>query len=236
MTHCPPILPLFLLSAALLSANTFAQDDASGTESASRGASAPPTDWIDQATGHRVVRISRLAGSASLYFHQNVFTPEGDRMLMVTPRGLELVDLSTWTSDVVVSRQDYRMSGSSGVEMGRKSRSVYYTTRDFQGTVVRATHVDTKATRDVARLPLGASLNGVNADETMLFGTINERPERRERTTPGTRRMKFFTAAIETGEIRTFHPSGDWLNHGQCSPTDSSLALFCHEGTWQDVD
>src|SRR5689334_5625716 len=37
----------------------------------------PPTEWIDADTGHRVVRLSKEPGSASLYFHQNAYTPDG---------------------------------------------------------------------------------------------------------------------------------------------------------------
>lgn len=54
-----------------------------------------PADWIDPQTGHQVVRLSKQAGSASLYFHQNAYTPEGDKLLIFTPRGLETVDLQT---------------------------------------------------------------------------------------------------------------------------------------------
>jgi oligogalacturonide lyase len=30
-----------------------------------------PTEWIDADTGHRVIRLSREAGTQSLYFNQN---------------------------------------------------------------------------------------------------------------------------------------------------------------------
>jgi oligogalacturonide lyase len=32
-------------------------------------APAPPSDWIDPATGHRVIRLSGDGGGSSLYFH-----------------------------------------------------------------------------------------------------------------------------------------------------------------------
>ncbi|MCC9654507.1 oligogalacturonate lyase family protein [Rhodopirellula halodulae] len=205
----------------------------------------PPRDWIDPQTGHRVIRLSNDPGSASMYFHQNAYTPEGDKLLISTPRGLETVDLATRELKVVVPRQNYRMGGSSGVEMGRKSRHVYYATRSEEGTLVRRTHVDTGETDDLVVLPRGASFNGVNADETLLFGTIREfspgerprsrdRGRNRQRSTD--RSMKLFTADVATGEINTFHPAKAWLNHLQCSPTDPNLGLFCHEGIWQDVD
>ena len=48
----------------------------------------PPREWIEPATGHRVVRLSRDAGSTSLYFHQNSYTAAGDKLLISTPAGL----------------------------------------------------------------------------------------------------------------------------------------------------
>ena len=206
-----------------------------------------PREWIDARTGHRVVRLSNEAGSASLYFHQNAFTPEGDKLLILTPRGLETVDLKTRELKVVVPRRGYRMGGSSGVEMGRKTRQVYYSVRAREGTVVRATHVDTGETRNIVTLPQGASFNGVNADETLLFGAMREfsprdhlqfreRSRSRGRAPNIDRSMKLFTANVATGEIKTFHPAKAWLNHLQCSPTDPGFGLFCHEGSWHELD
>jgi oligogalacturonide lyase len=40
-----------------------------------------PREWIDAKTGHRVVRISTAPGMSSLYFHQQSFTPQGDKMV-----------------------------------------------------------------------------------------------------------------------------------------------------------
>ena len=42
-------------------------------------AAEPPAEWIDPDTGHRVVRLSTEPGSASLYFNQNAYTPDGKK-------------------------------------------------------------------------------------------------------------------------------------------------------------
>ncbi|MCA9061588.1 MAG: hypothetical protein KDA96_00935 [Planctomycetaceae bacterium] len=196
-----------------------------------------PREWVDPQTGHRVVRLSDEAGSVSLYFHQNAYTPEGDQLLIVTPRGLETVDLKTRRLNVVVPQQNFSTRGSSGIETGRRTRHVYYSAWTRDGSYVRATQIDTGETRDLVRLPPGAGFNGVNADETLLFGSLEERrpgEDRRDRNRK--RSMKLWTADLRTGEFKTFHPSENWLNHLQCSPTDPHFGLFCHEGIWQDVD
>jgi oligogalacturonide lyase len=53
------------------------------------------SDWIDPDTGHRVIRLSPDTGGSSLYFHQNGYTPEGDKLVINTPNGIATVDLST---------------------------------------------------------------------------------------------------------------------------------------------
>ena len=196
---------------------------------ASQLLAAPPREWIEPLTGHRVRRLSDVPGSASLYFHQNAYTPEGDKLIISTPSGLATVNLTNYNIEIVVPQNGYGMRGSSGIEVGRKTRHVYYSDRSDTGTVIRATHLDTKATRDVVKLPFFASLNGVTADEKLVVGTLRERGTDR-------RSMKFYAADMLTGDVKFFNPSTNWLNHGQCSPTDPTLLLYCHEGTWHDVD
>src|SRR5581483_11416115 len=54
----------------------------------------PPTDWIDPATGQRVIRLSTEPNSSSLYFHQNTYTPEGDKLVFDSRAGIVAVDLT----------------------------------------------------------------------------------------------------------------------------------------------
>jgi oligogalacturonide lyase len=45
-----------------------------------------------------------------------------------------------------------------------------------------------------------------------------------------------FTVNTRTGEIKEVFREHEWLNHLQFSPTDPTLIMFCHEGTWHEVD
>lgn len=45
-----------------------------------------------------------------------------------------------------------------------------------------------------------------------------------------------FTLNAKTGEVKKFGYAHAWLNHLQFSPTDPNLLMFCHEGTWHEVD
>ena len=66
-------------------------------------ADAPPTEWVEPTTGHKVVRLSREPGSASLYFHQNAYSADGKKLIITTPAGLSTVNLATREIDLVVT-------------------------------------------------------------------------------------------------------------------------------------
>ncbi len=231
------ILPPFLLCASV-----FAQGE-------------PPKTWIDPDTHHRVVRLTDEPGSASLYFNQNGYTPDGKKLVYTTPNGISTFDLETHAVKPVVEGR-VRI-----IEVGHKTASVFYT----KGPSVFVTNIDTGATREIAKLPERSSVVTVNADETLLAGTYTEaqgpsgnayaspvRSAQSEQSHPLDQPpnkgqmmeerlaaripMGMFVMNTTTGEVKTIHKSTDWLNHLLFSPTDPTLLMFCHEGPWHKVD
>ncbi len=225
----------------------------------------PPREWIDPDTGHRVIRLSNEPGSASLYFHQNAYTPDGEKLIITTPTGLSTINLKTRAIEKVVEGR------VNVIITGKRTGNVYY----VRNRVVYATDLKSKATREIAKLPPGASVSTVNADETLLAGTVDELTakaiaEGRAPGTPGAnapsgnpapdapqppradaypgkgammerrlaerRPLRLITISTRTGEVKTLLKSTDWLNHIQFSPADPTLLMFCHEGPWHKVD
>jgi beta-galactosidase len=195
----------------------------------------PPREWIDPATGHRIVRLSEEPGSTSLYFHQNGYTATGDKLVITVPDGLATVDLKTRTVQRIVN------GAVSHVVVGGRTRQVFY----IKGDGVYATNIDTTATRLVTKGPQLRSGSGlaVNATETLLAGSLVEEgapPAPRggglEARLAARLPMALYTIDIASGAVATVHRSTDWLNHVQFSPTDPSLLMFCHEGPWHEVD
>jgi len=221
-----------------------------------------PREWIDPDTGHRVVRLSDEPGSASLYFHQNAYTPDGEKLIITTPTGLATINLKTRVVEKVVEGR------VNVIITGRKTGQVYFS----RNGAVFATDLNTKATREIGKLPTapnGGSVGvaSVNADETLLAGTITEgrvpnlpgppQPSTSAPNASGAQQgsdsypskgammeqrlaahlpMQLFIMNAKTGESKTILRSTDWLNHLQFSPTDPSLLMFCHEGPWHKVD
>src|SRR5262245_53535597 len=99
----------------------------------------PPAEWIDATSGHRVIRLSREPGSASLYFHQNQYTAAGDKMVFTTSTGISTLELKTRTIEQIVEGRP------TDLVVGRKTRQVFY----FKGDTVYAAHLDTHATRSI---------------------------------------------------------------------------------------
>ncbi len=259
----------------------------------------PPLEYIDKDTGHRVVRLSREPGTASLYFNQNAYTPDGRKLVVTSPSGISTIDLATREVTLVVP-------GEVRVIMaGHKTGDVYYTKREGEVSHVYATNLTTKATRDVAKLPRGG-VASINANETLMLGVYTEGDQRPppdggrgrrgdqapapEAAAAATGPMSntaasqpnnggtnptfqaaysakwpdgtpmayadakdlalhnrlmairrgppqvIFTVNIQTGEIREVLKEREWIGHLQFSPTDPQQIMFCHEGTWHEVD
>jgi oligogalacturonide lyase len=216
-----------------------------------------PREWLDPDTGHRVIRLSEEAGSQCLYFHQNAYTPNGEKMLITTPTGLSTVNLKTRAVEKVVEGR------VNVLIVGKKTGQIYYVK---DRTTVYATDLNTRATREICKLPARSSVSTVNADETLLAGTIDEGPapvapsnprpeappanqppgagrdsypgkgEMMERRLAERRPLRLITINTQTGEVKTLLRGTDWFNHIQFSPADPSLLMFCHEGPWHKVD
>src|SRR5580693_2806267 len=83
-----------------------------------------PTEWIDAATGHRVLRLSREDGTESLYFNQNAYTADGKKLIVTTANGgIATITLSTREVKPLV------VGPVSVLVAGHKSGDVYYTKR-----------------------------------------------------------------------------------------------------------
>lgn len=226
---------------------------------AALSAAEPPESWIDPDTGHRVLRLTKEPGSASLYFNQNGYTPDGKRLVYTTPNGISVLDLATRQARQVVQGR-VRL-----IEAGRKTPRVFY----LKDGAAFWANIDTGETRKIGDLPRRGSVSTVNADETLLAGTYIEGDGRdydnRRPPTPAAGAaaptaqghsldqprnkgqmmedrwaarlpMGMFTLNVLTGEVKTIHRANDWLNHLLFSPTDPGLIMFCHEGPWHKVD
>ena len=215
-----------------------------------RAQTEPPRTWVDRDTGHRVVRLTDEPGSASLYFNQNWFTPDGTKLVYTSPTGIYTLDLATHASKRVAEGR-VRL-----VEAGKKTPSVFY----IRTGAIYYANTETGATREIAKLPPNGSVSTVNADETLIAGTYTESPgpANNAYAAPGQQAqnleqpankgqmmedrlaahipMGMFVIDTNTGESKTILRSTDWLNHLLFSPTDPTLLMFCHEGPWHKVE
>jgi oligogalacturonide lyase len=211
----------------------------------------PAAEWIDQDTGHRVVRLTPMDGNNnSFYFHNRPFLAasggNGERMVFYhsDAQGKQLRTIDLKTKQVVPLTRYFKQVG--GEIVAPKRREVFYQTGDS----VYATHVDTRKTRPVYVFPADfrASITTLNADETQLGGAwasdaekeiSRQFPEKKDyfrRIYESKLPRTLFTVSAQGGKLTKLFTDTAWLNHVQFSPTDPNLLMFCHEGPWELVD
>lgn len=211
-------------------------------------AETPPHNWIDPATGHRVIRLSEDGGGSSLYFHQNTFSPKGDKFIFNTKAGIVALDLTRLGKEAV--RAEVVVPNARAIATAWRTPDVYY----FKSGALYATNLETKKTRKVA----ATRGRVVNADETLAIGVeydadagakvkelglpmrvtadLSPRDGAAGRLKPGGRSLALVVTDLKTGAFKKIHYSTEWLNHLQASPADPHRLLFCHEGNWHQVD
>ncbi|WEK20184.1 MAG: oligogalacturonate lyase family protein [Candidatus Pedobacter colombiensis] len=205
-----------------------------------------PQEWVDQETGHKVVRLSRLPGSSgSFYFHNNPFV--GDKMFFYNTvdnnRQVFTVDLKTLKTEQI-THQKLPMRGEI---VAHKSQEVVYQIQDS----VFASSAITKKTRLLYVFPaeFKATISTMNADETVLAGRYSDGNAEREILKQYPEKSQYFnriydakipntlfTVDLKTGKFNKIHTENTWLGHVQFSPTDKDILMFCQEGPWHKVD
>ncbi len=173
-----------------------------------------PREWIDRDTGRRVVRLSDEPGTASLYFHQYAFTPDGRAVLVTTPHGIATIDLATRALTPLVEGEVHV------IQAGRVTGDVYFTRAEGDRTAVFAVSLATRAERRIALLPPRAGISTVNADETLLAGTLTEGEPPAEAPPDSSASVKK-TAA---------NPQGEWMrNDDKLRARDGRLFTFAEQ-------
>jgi len=222
-----------------------------------------PDEWIDQSTGHKIIKLTRREGNnASFYFHNDPFV--GNKMIFygtdymntakndsvkqeinnITAGNKQIysVDLKT----LKVEQLTNQANAMNGEIVAPKNKLVYYQIQDS----VFATSIETKKTKLIYVFPADfkASITTVNADETLLAGAWSSDAEKEIFKKNPDKSSYFnliyeaklprtlFTINVKTGELKKLFSDSAWLNHVQFSNTDPKLLMFCHEGPWHKVD
>ncbi|HEU4934833.1 MAG TPA: oligogalacturonate lyase family protein [Vicinamibacterales bacterium] len=226
-------------------------------------------DWIDPDTGHRIVRLD-VSGGSSLYFHDNAFSPEGDKLMFNTPDGIAVVEVAKIGSAAL---KPAIVGQGRGGYFARRTREIYLTTggRGAPGPIT-AVNVDTKQIRELSRarglinsdesLSVAKNANAKDPEGKYPAPPVRVAVPQLQRMFPG-KKMEDLTADqqysvkkedglapralnpglqsflftdLKTGTVReTGFQYGD-LNHMQFNPVDPNLLLYCHEGTWHELD
>ncbi len=141
-----------------------------GASAAPAAAPEAPAQWTDAKTGHRIVRVDDRPGNYALYFNYNPFTPDGKRMIYLTPEGIRVADVGSWKTRLVLKEKVDRL-----LFTGYRGNVAYYTTNPSGSTenegpsVVWSVDLDSGKRRRIAELP-GGRIESINADDTLLAG------------------------------------------------------------------
>jgi oligogalacturonide lyase len=156
---------------------------------------APPKEWIDNDTGHRVVRLTDEPDSQSLYFNYNAYSPDGTRLTFTSPTGIYQYDFQTHQTERILPGEE--PAGADGktvrnniIVVGHKTGRIFFTRTVFTGADGQAPGYNvsqdrgsaersvwwvdpvSKEKHEIGIIPPNYNLATVNADETILAGAV----------------------------------------------------------------
>ncbi len=228
----------------------------------STGGKKMPNEWIDSATGHRVVKLTRQKNTSNLsfYFHNHPFI--GNKMVYYSSDKNNLAGITKQETSSVNSRNKqlhmldlktlestqltFHQKPMNGEIVHAKSGNVFYQIQD----TVFSVNAITRKTNLVYVFKNGyrGAVAAVNANGKYLAGVRVEEKEREIFRNNPQKSSYFnliyeaklpralFIIDIEKGTLKEIHSDAAWLNHVQFSTTDPDLLMFCHEGPWHKVD
>jgi oligogalacturonide lyase len=165
---------------------------------------APPLEWTDAATGHRVTRLSSEPGTRSIYFHQNSITPDGRFVLVEMKDGIGVIEIATRKNTRLVEGK------ARALFVGRKSGLVYFSRGENTGRPEQQKGIGIYTVeptggkpRQIAIIERG-SIASVNADETLLLGSYAEREWQLEQGPRDPRFEANYQAVGKDGKPLTF--------------------------------
>jgi oligogalacturonide lyase len=215
--------------------------------------SEPDVAWRDPTSHTRVVNLTSGFDSAEVYyFHQNVFTADGDLMLFGGKRGADegYCVLSLRTGEI---RQLTHQTGDHLVVLPHRRSAAFN-----RGDDVYLLNLDSGESRKIATVSQGLLTAGAGfsytADESKLLFTYSDQlaelhakmvAAKPKLDDPHLRRVDYVAAyehmqrhnavysiEIDSGKVALVFQDNEnnWLTHIQGSPTNSNLAVFVHEG------
>jgi oligogalacturonide lyase len=202
--------------------------------------------FVAPESGLEVIQLtSSPAQDAHLYFTGDGFVPNDHGLVFTSKRtgswNLFYMDLETYH---FVQLTDSKRISGTGAVVSPATMEAYY--RD--GSTIKAVHLKTLAERTVTTVPDGYNVStlSVTVDGKALAYSIQENIPITTKTD------KIYSDMAERFQKRpwcavvTGHTDGTgwhevtrqkkWLSHTLINPLNEHIILYCHEGSWGDVE
>jgi oligogalacturonide lyase len=207
-----------------------------------------PDSFVDPETHLRVIHLSRMPNERSgvIYFTYPSFTQDSRLALIDVQFADKWRHLYAFDFVAMAVRPLVTDRLTQNQVVAPKTGNLYYQADN----AAWVTNLRGGTPRKIADLPAKWSPGSgfsVNADETLLMGASTDLdvptggsgdgPAESEAATFAKHEPNvLFTIDVRSGAVKVIHRIDTWLGHVQFSPTDPGLAMFCHEGPWEQVD
>lgn len=202
----------------------------------------------DEKTGNPVVQLTQKGINFHMYFTDNAFDLGNDRLYFLSNRANEgeifnIFELNVKTGEMVQMSDEPGGVTIDGFTKTPDSQYIGYVANDNEIKVIStAERKVVSLYKDETKVLHNLSFS---ADKRRIGFLMDEKADVLPNGGPNYAGFRDKMYAIKEGRIGSISIDGSgfcqvfrdtcWLNHFQFSPTDNHLAMFCHEGPWNEV-
>ena len=202
----------------------------------------------DEKTGNPVVQLTQKGINFHMYFTDNAFDLGNDRLYFLSNRANEgeifnIFELNVKTGEMVQMSDEPGGVTIDGFTKTPDSQYIGYVANDNEIKVIStAERKVVSLYKDETKVLHNLSFS---ADKRRIGFLMDEKADVLPNGGPNYAGFRDKMYAIKEGRIGSISIDGSgfcqvfrdtcWLNHFQFSPTDNRLAMFCHEGPWNEV-
>lgn len=205
--------------------------------------------FIDKKSGLEITQLTQNGINFHMYFTDNAFDLENRDIYMLSNRADEgkmifnIFRLDTETGDMVQLSDEPEGVTTDGFTKTPDSEYIGYIVKE---SIIKVINTKTGEIRTVYEDPDMVIHNISFSSDKKRIGFIrDEKVDVLPNGGPNYAGFRDKMFAVKEGRIACVGIDGTgfrdvfrdttWVNHFQFSPADSSLAMFCHEGPWNEV-
>lgn len=203
----------------------------------------------DAKTGNTVIQLTQQGINYHFYFTENSFDSSNKTIYFLSNRGHEGTEIcNIFRMDLDTGVMEQLTDDPQGVEVGHVTKTpdselIAYISED----IIHVYNTRTKENRTIYKEVPGMKIQNISIscdkkwigfardEDVTSFKDGGPNYQGFREKMYATKDGRITAIRVDGTQLHDVHRDSCWLGHFQFSPDDAGVAMFCHEGPWNEV-